>query len=288
MAWVSDGAYVTYSEDSTIGKEDRKARIEASLAAFGLQGQAETLIGTPIRKGVSGGQKRRVSVASQLITSPKLLFLDEPTSGLDSAASYEVMSFIRNIAKRHKVCIPYRFTGSWAKQKQLLVVASIHQPSTATFELFDKLLLLSRGRTVYFGAVSEVPRYFGSLGHQIPVYTNPAEYIIDLVNTDFARDQVTAEHVLEMMHKTWAASPSARVVVQEIAHENSQPTELRIQEDGQTANQLTLPLTLIHRSFLKSYRDVIAYGIRIAMYMGLAIMMGTVWLRLGNSQDNIQ
>jgi ABC-type multidrug transport system ATPase subunit len=52
---------------------------------------------------VSGGQKRRVSVASQLITAPKILFLDEPTSGLDSAASYEVMKFVRNIAKEHKV-----------------------------------------------------------------------------------------------------------------------------------------------------------------------------------------
>jgi len=61
------------------------------------------LIGTPIRKGVSGGQKRRVSVASQLITSPKILFLDEPTSGLDSAASLEVISFVKNTAQKHKV-----------------------------------------------------------------------------------------------------------------------------------------------------------------------------------------
>jgi ABC-type sugar transport system ATPase subunit len=75
------------------------------VAAFGLQNQADTLIGTPIRKGVSGGQKRRVSVATQLITSPKILFLDEPTSGLDSAASFEVMSFVRDVAKKHKVCL---------------------------------------------------------------------------------------------------------------------------------------------------------------------------------------
>jgi ABC-type multidrug transport system ATPase subunit len=88
---------------SSVSKADRKARIESLLSAFGLQNQADTLIGTPIRKGVSGGQKRRVSVASQLMTSPKILFLDEPTSGLDSAASFEVMSFVRNIAKKYKV-----------------------------------------------------------------------------------------------------------------------------------------------------------------------------------------
>jgi ABC-type multidrug transport system ATPase subunit len=88
---------------SSVSKAERKVRIEGLLSAFGLQNQANTLIGTPIRKGVSGGQKRRVSVASQLITTPKILFLDEPTSGLDSAASFEVMQFVRNIAKKYKV-----------------------------------------------------------------------------------------------------------------------------------------------------------------------------------------
>lgn len=78
-------------------------RVDGLLDSFGLRNQCDTLIGTPIRKGISGGQKRRVSVASQLITGPKLLFLDEPTSGLDSAASWEVISFIKNIAKQNNV-----------------------------------------------------------------------------------------------------------------------------------------------------------------------------------------
>lgn len=77
------------------------SRIDSLLDSFGLRKQQHTLIGTPIRKGISGGQKRRVSVASQLITGPKLLFLDEPTSGLDSAASQEVVSFIKDIAKKN-------------------------------------------------------------------------------------------------------------------------------------------------------------------------------------------
>ena len=59
------------------------------------------MIGTPLQKGLSGGQKRRVSVASQLITAPRVLFLDEPTSGLDSTASFEVISYLKSIAKRY-------------------------------------------------------------------------------------------------------------------------------------------------------------------------------------------
>lgn len=90
---------------ASVSKLERIQRIESLLTAFGLSGQANNLIGTPIRKGISGGQKRRVSVAAQLITSPKLLFLDEPTSGLDSAASFEVISFVKDIAKKHNVSL---------------------------------------------------------------------------------------------------------------------------------------------------------------------------------------
>jgi len=90
---------------SSVSRSERLHRVNALLAAFGLVEQAGTLVGTPIRKGISGGQKRRLSIASQLITSPKLLLLDEPTSGLDSAASFEVMAFLRDIAKQYRVCM---------------------------------------------------------------------------------------------------------------------------------------------------------------------------------------
>lgn len=105
MTFEEDHANV---QSSSISKTERLKKIDALLTAFGLTRQSNTLIGTPIRKGISGGQKRRVSVASQLITSPKILFMDEPTSGLDSAAAYEVISFVKQIAKKHNVY--YNFT----------------------------------------------------------------------------------------------------------------------------------------------------------------------------------
>lgn len=102
-------ALLMLGKNSSIPKKDRIQRIKYLLNSFGIQNQAKTLIGTPIRKGISGGQKRRVSVAAQLITCPKIIFLDEPTSGLDSTASYEVMSFVKALARKNNVSLHLTF-----------------------------------------------------------------------------------------------------------------------------------------------------------------------------------
>ncbi|KAM3079546.1 hypothetical protein ACMFMG_005965 [Clarireedia jacksonii] len=256
---------------SSLTKRERINRINGLLDSFGLRNQAHTIIGTPIRKGISGGQKRRVSVASQLITGPKILFLDEPTSGLDSAASWEVMSFVKQVAK----------------QNNLIVIASIHQPSTSTFQLFDKLMLLSGGKSHYFGPVSDVGDHFESIGLPIPLRMNVAEYLLDLMNTDFATDQRQAQGTLASIRHLWLMSAACRQMNSSIERSllNIRPLPLPASSRGGFVNVL---FTLVHRSFIKSYRDVVAYGIRIAMYMGLAIMMGTVWLRLKTDQNDIQ
>lgn len=92
-------------------RDRRTERVESLLAAFGMTDLADSLIGTAVRKGISGGQKRRVSVASQLVTEPRILFLDEPTSGLDSTAAFEVMAFLKQFAKEHQVSEPQAISG---------------------------------------------------------------------------------------------------------------------------------------------------------------------------------
>jgi ABC-type multidrug transport system permease subunit len=122
----------------------------------------------------------------------------------------------------------------------------------------------------------------------MPLYTNPAEFVIDLVNTDFALDTATATQRLTHLHTSWISAYPAATLSAKL-HSASPHSAPPIDATVRTsAHSLTIPLTLIHRSFIKSYRDVVAYGIRIAMYMGLAIMMGTVWLRLLPTQSSIQ
>ena len=90
-------------DDSNVSKKETFRRVDDLIASFGLQSQAHTIVGTPIKKGLSGGQKKRLGVASRLVTNPKILFLDEPTSGLDSALSLEVITYIKEIGKKNNV-----------------------------------------------------------------------------------------------------------------------------------------------------------------------------------------
>jgi ABC-type multidrug transport system ATPase subunit len=260
------------SLSGSVSGAERIRRIDHLLQSFGLVNQANTIIGTLVKKGISTGQKRRTSVAAQLISAPKILFLDEPTSGLDSEASFNVMAFIKDVARANK----------------LIVVASIHQPSTTTFELFDKLLLLSGGRTCYLGDTKEVKSYFDDIGYPMPNLTNPADFILSLTNIDFERDIDAARERITKIQQSWGSSPRA-------SDEKSVNTDVAFASETRDVNQNTvgnsffiITLTLLHRSWIKSRRDILVYGIRFFMYLGLAILMGTVWLRLKPIDTNMQ
>ncbi|OWM63619.1 hypothetical protein CDL15_Pgr008162 [Punica granatum] len=119
----------------SIPLSEKRERAEATIKEMGLHDAVDTRIGGWGKKGLSNGQKRRVSICMEILTRPRLLFLDEPTSGLDSAASYYVMKRIVDLAKHNN----------------MVVIASVHQPNSEVFQLFEDLCLLSLGSMVYFG-----------------------------------------------------------------------------------------------------------------------------------------
>jgi hypothetical protein len=154
------------------------------------------------------------------------------------------------------------------------VIASIHQPAASTFALFDRLVLLSLGRTCYSGPAAGVGTHFAQIGHPLPTHTSPAEFLLELVNADFAHEPAEAEARLSDIHAAWSAHGAPE---EELAHAGvtSYSKEDLAEEDlaeaagtSPLSTRLSVPLTLLHRNFIKSYRDVVAYGIRIAMYFG--------------------
>lgn len=129
---------ITYSANlrlpSSMSKEEIKDIIEGTIMEVGLLECADRQIGNWQLRGISGGEKKRVSIALEILVRPRILFLDEPTTGLDSAASFFVIQSIKNLARDGRT-----------------VISSIHQPSSEVFALFDDLFLLSGGEAVYFG-----------------------------------------------------------------------------------------------------------------------------------------
>lgn len=118
-------------------------------------------------KSISGGEKRRTSIAYELITDPFVLFLDEPTSGLDSLTSYVVMKYLKKLAE----------------QENKTIVFTIHQPSTEIFHLFDRLILLEEGTIIYQGKASKATEYFHNK-FDIPFHDmqNEGEYLIQITH----------------------------------------------------------------------------------------------------------
>jgi ABC-type multidrug transport system ATPase subunit len=153
----------------SVTAEDRTTMVNEMIAILHLEKCADTMIGNELIKGISGGEKKRVSIGVELITQPSILFLDEPTSGLDSYAAYNIINTLKDLARLG-----------------CTVISTIHQPSSEVFHLFDRVILLTAGRVIFDGRVDGrggMSDYFGTIGHPVPPETNPADHVMFLMQT---------------------------------------------------------------------------------------------------------
>ncbi|XP_024401889.1 ABC transporter G family member 10 [Physcomitrium patens] len=145
--------------------EEKKKRVESLIEMLGLNECADTYVGDEKMRGVSGGERRRVSIGVDLIHDPAVLFLDEPTSGLDSTSALQVMQILSQMAvKRNRT-----------------VLLTIHQPSYRILDTINKFLVLSRGNVIYNGGVMEMETYFSGLGYTMPENMSVVEYALDII-----------------------------------------------------------------------------------------------------------
>ncbi|KAI8984711.1 P-loop containing nucleoside triphosphate hydrolase protein [Mycotypha africana] len=142
----------------------KKYRVMEVMQELGIDAIKDAKIGQPGARSISGGERRRVAIACELVTSPSILFLDEPTSGLDAYNAFNVVECLVALAKNYK----------------RTVVFTIHQPRSNIVTLFDQLVLLAQGRVIYSGPQEECQHYFRQIGYPCPPGFNIADYIIDL------------------------------------------------------------------------------------------------------------
>ncbi|KAA8536435.1 hypothetical protein F0562_028913 [Nyssa sinensis] len=226
---------------NSMSRDEKKERAERTIREMGLQDSMNTRIGGWGSKGLSGGQKRRVSICIEILTRPKLLFLDEPTSGLDSAASYYVMSRIIKLSQQYG----------------MTVIASIHQPSSEVFGLFHNLCLLSLGRTIYFGPSFATNQFFALSGFPCPTLQNPADHYLRTINTDFDEDieqgvggKTNTEEVINVLVKCYKSSDTCKKIQRQVA-EIRQQDRGAMEKKGSQASFFTQCLLLTERSFAR-------------------------------------
>ena len=148
-----------------LSKQEKISHAEAVMNELDLTHCKDTIMGGPLLRGVSGGEWKRVSIGQELLTNPSLLLVDEPTSGLDSTTSKRIVLTLCELAKAGRT-----------------VIMTIHQPSSKLFFMFQKILLLSDGSSLYFGKGEHVMNYFSSIGYAPSVAMNPTDFLLDLAS----------------------------------------------------------------------------------------------------------
>nr|KAF6445733.1 hypothetical protein HJG63_000069 [Rousettus aegyptiacus] len=142
-------------------------KVEAVMAELSLSHMADQLIGNYDFGGLSNGERRRVSIAAQLLQDPSIMLFDEPTTGLDCMTANQIIVLLAELA--HRDCI---------------VIFTIHQPRSELFQLFDKIAILNYGELVFCGTPVEMLDFFNGCGYSCPEHSNPFDFYMDLTSVD--------------------------------------------------------------------------------------------------------
>ncbi|KAL8234627.1 hypothetical protein R6Q59_020727 [Mikania micrantha] len=258
----------------TMPRSEKREIADRTIREMGLQNAMNTRIGGWGIKGLSGGQKRRLSICLEVLTRPKFLLLDEPVSGLDSASSYYVMSRIVKLSRQY----------------QMTVVTAIHQPSSQVFGLFNNLCLLSLGKTLYFGPTFAANQFFAVNGFPCPDLQSPADHYLMTINTDFDEDTENGNVPDEVIHVLAEAYKSSKVYMEtqrEIATLCAEEGDVIEGKGVVQASFITQCLVLSERSFKNMYRDLGYYWLRLGIYIALGFALGTLFYKIGFEFDSI-
>mmetsp|Transcript_32796 Transcript_32796/g.81228 ORF Transcript_32796/g.81228 Transcript_32796/m.81228 type:complete len:677 (+) Transcript_32796:126-2156(+) len=279
-----------------MSRAEKRERAHRVLEQLNLQGCEDTLVGSVDRKGLSGGQRKRLSIASALLTNPSIVLLDEPTSGLDSKNAEDVVMLLTNLARQGRT-----------------VICSVHQPSWNVLTKFDRVLLLHHGRVVFHGPVPCMEPYFERQGVKSPEHVNPIDHIMRViqemnpVNTKSPPSAVPEDTKTQKTNRTvtfaerWEeevhvnienASPPTGPSQASLCDvggmvEKEEPEGLfSIKRHAYATPVHTQTLVLLHRAFYDNLCDKRKFVKNCSMKIILALMVGCIWLNQGRPPTN--
>eukprot|EP01117_Protostelium_nocturnum_P009679 TRINITY_DN3458_c0_g1_i2.p1 TRINITY_DN3458_c0_g1~~TRINITY_DN3458_c0_g1_i2.p1 ORF type:complete len:737 (+),score=278.39 TRINITY_DN3458_c0_g1_i2:136-2346(+) len=259
-------------------KEKIKERVSQLIDVLNLSKARNTIIGGGFIRGVSGGERKRVNIGLELLTNPSLVLLDEPTSGLDTSTAINLVKILKGMT-----------------DIGLTVISTIHQPSSQMFELFDKLLLLIDGCPIYYGVASRTIPYFISLGIEPKNYTNPADFVMNMILQEEMRKEDNVKKQLIAAFK----ERYEEKLKQELKDPEEEKEEKRVKEIESRLEEISheerkkYPINwfgqfrvLFERSFFQAqgtYFD----PINVAQTAFIAIIVGCFWFHLPLTSSHI-
>jgi ATP-binding cassette, subfamily G (WHITE), eye pigment precursor transporter len=237
---------------------------------------------TPINiegKGISGGEKRRLAFASEVLTDPMILFCDEPTSGLDSFMAYSVVDSMRSLAKQGKT-----------------IICTIHQPSSEIFEMFDKLSLLAEGKLAFIGTLNAAYEFFESQGFRVPYNYNPADFYIK----NLAIIPADKENCIKRINGICEGFEKSRMktnLINEIEEINNRyeskncaPDEIINfrEEIAYKSNFFTQMYWLLWRNLISLGRNPMAFRVQVVQSVFISALFGFIYFQLKFNQKGVQ
>lgn len=258
---------------NTLSKQEKVIIAERAMLEVGLGKCEHTIIGNAFTRGVSGGERKRVSIAHEMLINPSLLILDEPTSGLDSTSAQRLVAALSETAEKGR----------------RTVVMSIHQPSSRAYQAFRSVLVLSaEGRCIYFGKGTEAMAYFEGIGFNPNFPMNPADFLLDLANGVYhlesgsERDKQVIKHSLVSSYNTLLAPkvkatciPSQTLTMDSHSHisRESQTKTLTSNGFSMWCKQFHI---LLQRS-LKERRHEAFNSLRVFQVLAASTLAGSMW-----------
>ncbi|GMH51129.1 hypothetical protein TL16_g00945 [Triparma laevis f. inornata] len=230
---------------------------------------------TPIML-ISGGEKKRTNIGTELLTDPQIILLDEPTSGLDSTSAVALMRTLRALAEQGKT-----------------ILTSIHQPSSSVFQGFDKLCLLADGNIVYFGSPSDSLGYFNTQGYPCPAGYNAADHVMDLLVVDSGVEEGDTKQKLIAAWDDEKSNTEAVAIVEKMNNRSGSVSGVQEAAGASAPNSkwassyLTQLKVLTHRA-MRNSRSAIFTWLNFVKSAGLGLISGLIWFQLGEGESFVE
>ena len=254
--------------------EEREKIVQNVILELGLKECADTRIGNNVHKGCSGGEKRRTSLAVQMLSNPSVLFCDEVTTGLDAATAFQLVATLKALAVKGRT-----------------IICSIHQPRSEIWQLFDHILLLAKGSPLYSGPSVGCLRYFERLGYILPPFVNPAEFLIDLaaVDTRSPEAEESSATRVQGLIRAFETSPE-NSGLQTVEEKTSMGpvgsvVEKSMQHHVTLGRQIKI---LTGRTVKVTFRDPMGIAGSMLEAISMAVITGWIFLQLDGSLSGIR